>query len=458
MDPYIVHRLNFVQNLKTPSAVFISTEKNLEEGIREVKAYNIDKILTITNLLRQAGMDAVPCFLPEATDPSKIAVTAGGIQTPVLSPKEAKKTTEQIFDVLHNQLIQKHTSPYYLGTALPVEISQMADISQTSQRYMRGKSIDPDLYNQDATQIREKFGFHLEEDLYFEALNSPKIIPAEQLYQSNKKGLKSLYRGGTLGNMPYISLASRESKNLAYSTPDIKTALMYSGVEGSAYGSKIKCFTQTGESFSFGFLYEFDVDKKSVLFRDWGIERGDTPYLQKKSDEICEDEWIQKNLETPVFPSKNKLKQIYLHVRKEKQDYLYPIDTTNPKWQAMLALYTPADTSKRGYMIDRRQQILKKRKVYNTAKAKILGIFTKKLKPIEITSSVEDLIAAANITIERKKQQQKNKQEKKLQISRLRGISSTQKIKLITTEERKKQFTLPYAAKIGTVLKKYTIR
>ena len=79
MDKYNIHKLDFVQNLDVPCAIFIASDDSLENGIREVNSYNMKKILDITNSLRETGMDAVPCFCKEAADPSKIVVTAGGI-------------------------------------------------------------------------------------------------------------------------------------------------------------------------------------------------------------------------------------------------------------------------------------------------------------------------------------------------------------------------------------------
>lgn len=433
MNQYHAHKLDFVQNLEAPCAIFIATDTGLENGIREVNDYNIDSILDITNRLREAGMDAVPCFCEEAADPSKIVVTAGGIQTPVLNPKKAKEVTEQIYDTLCDKPIKENGYILYdLGTALPVEISQMADISYTSERYMEGKFIDANLNNPNSAQIREKYGFDLEEKLYREVIDSPKLIPVEELYQKNEKELTCLYRGGTIGDMPYVSLAARESKNLAYSSPDIKTALMYSGCGDSIYGSKIGIPTTGGESISFGFVYEFDAGKNCSLYSDYSIEQGRCPAIKKKTSEVSKKDWEGMGFEQPVSPSKNKVKNIYMHVRKEGKDYLYPIDQNDERFKALLALYRPADTSKRGYMIDRRKNILKDKKVYHSVQSKILGIFTKKLKPYELTHPKEELIKLANMTIEEKREKQEEQQCNKKTINpmikhlrQLRGVEKS---------------------------------
>ncbi len=449
MDEYTAHLFNFIQDFERPCAIFISTDQGREDGIREVKPSNIDKILEITNLLRKSGMNAVPCFSKEAADPSTIAVTGGGIQTPVLTPKEAQKTAEQIFKVLRYEQIKNQQNPYNLGTVLPVEISEMADIAQTSERCMRGKSINADMNNPQSAQIREKYGFNLEEQLYLEAFNSPKLIAAEETYKTNEQELKSLFRGGCLGDRPYISLAARESKNLAYSTPDIKTAMMYSGCDGN-YGAKMGVVGQNGEGLHFGFVYEFEAGKNCGLYRDYGIELGWTPKICKKSTEICKQDWKGLFLEAPVFPSKNKLKNIYMHIKKDGKDYLYPIDTKDERWKAMLALYRPTDRSKRGYMIERRRRILKEQKVYHTSKAKTFGIFTKRLKPIEISLSKEDLIKVANMTIEEKREQQKAQKNKTAQISRLRGVSGQSVSKPIAPQTiAKGKAVLAYHSKAG---------
>ena len=47
MDEYTAHLFNFIQDFERPCAVFISTDQGREDGIREVKPSNIDKILEI---------------------------------------------------------------------------------------------------------------------------------------------------------------------------------------------------------------------------------------------------------------------------------------------------------------------------------------------------------------------------------------------------------------------------
>lgn len=425
---YDRHKLDFIQNLKVPCAIFIATDDCLTSGIREVNSYNIDKILKITNSLREVGMEAVPCFCEEAADPSKIVVTAGGIQTPVLDPKKAKEVTEQIYATLMENPIKEKRNPICpLYTALPVEISQMADISLTSKPYMAGTFIDADMSNPLSTKIREKYGFGLEEELYREVVDSPKLIPVDDLYQKNEKTLTCLYRGGTIGDMPYISLAARESKNLAYSTPDIKTALIYSGCYKDSYGSNIKIPTERGDSIHFGFVYEFDAGEQCSLYKDWSIEQGGSPAIKKKTSEVSRKDWEGQSFEQPVFPSKNKVKNIYMHVRKDGEDYLYPINQKDERFNALLTLYRPTDTSKRGYMIDRRKNILKDKKVYHSFKAKTLGIFTKKLKPYEFNLSKEDLMKLANMTIEEKIAQQKENKTSRDSSTRLRQLRGIKK-------------------------------
>ena len=429
MDEYNNYKLDFIKNVEAPCALFVPIDSSLENGIREVNSFNIDKILDITNRLRKDGMDAVPCFYEEASDPSKIVVTAGGIQTPILKPKKAKEVAEQIyFTLFDKQLKEKGCLDYNLGLAFPVEISQMADISPVSKRYMEGNSINPDFNNPESDKIREKYGFDLEEKLYHKVINSSKLIPVEDFDSKNEKKLTSLYRGGTIGDMPYVSLAARESKNIAYSSPDIKTALIYSGCGHSPYGSKISIPTASGDSICFGFVYEFDAGKDCSLYQDYSIEQGFLPTIKKKTSDVLRTDWDGCNFEQPIFPSKNKLKNIYMHVRKDEKDYLYPIDQKDDHFKALLALYRPTDTSKRGYMIDRRKKILKDKKVYSDVKSKILGIFTKKLKPYELNLPKEELIKIANMTIEDKREKQRqeeiqsNKKSRKPIIKHLRHL------------------------------------
>lgn len=94
----------------------------------------------------------------------------------------------------------------------------------------------------------------------------------------------------------------------------------------------------------------------------------------------------------------------------------------------MLALYSPTDTSQRGYMISRRNNILNENKVYSSYMAKKFGIFKKKLPLIEPVDNKENILKAATFTIEDMRTSHtdntnKNNRETVDKIKMLRGLT-----------------------------------
>lgn len=434
----MLENLPFMQDLHSPCAVFIGTETDYGSFRKELTETNIDKVIETTNLLRENGIDAVPCFSEEAEAPSKTVVTATGIQTPVFKPKVAQEAAAKIKQILKDQKkkemrVKPGRDLLFKLPVYPVTFEQMAPISNTSKRFY-GDFCDPDLSNPNNNEVnatRKKYGFDLEYKLCNEALNSSSLLSSDQLAEKNSKSLQYVYRGGVLGNKPYTSLASSENKNIAYSSPDIKTAMQYSGCFGD-YGAKLKAFSPSSqESIRFGFVYEYKTAKDTSLFKDWAIERGENPSINQTSKSISRQDWENKAFETPVFPDKNKVNNIYLHLRKDGNDVFYPINQNDKRWQAMLSLYAPADTSKRGYMIGRRNNILRDKKVYSSYTAKTLGIFKKKLKPYQTDESKQELLRKSNTTIEELNTKTSNNnqtnmsyQERVQKIKELRGLSS----------------------------------
>lgn len=433
---YLENSLRYVKDLRKPCAIMINTFVSREQSnaSRFMYSSTVSECLKITNLLREKGIDAVPIFSEEASDPSKTIVSATGIQTPVLRPRQASKAAKEIMDIIYTQKNNWYLNE--LGMAMPVEIEQFAPVSYTSKNFYK-KTLEPDL-NPKAAQVREKYGFDLEYEICKSALDSSKLIQASKLCKQKGASITKLYRGGSLGDNPYAILTTKEGKSLAYATPDVGTALMYTGVSGS-YGSTCKAVSSlNNDSIKFGFLYEYAPDKNIVLFKDWDIEQGHLP----------EKDLRPEHTETPVFPQKNKLNNIYLHLRKDGQDVLYPLDLENKKHKAFLELYSPADTSCRGYMIERRNKILGEQKVHQSYKSKFMGIFNKKLEPYTTKLSLEEVQKISNITIEeikaKQRQEQQINQAKVRHLSDLRGALKPQPYNQVAkiSSEKNKQIKL----------------
>ncbi len=411
---FVSHKFCMLDDLTKPSAVVIGFA-GLHGGLRAVEADNIQTVMDTVNRLREHQIDAVPSFVPEAGDPSKTVVSPGGIQTPVLKPEAVKEAAKEIFDALavqdksYRQGFEEDkdyrgydASRFAICSALEVEqMSMPAIVSQRTSAAL----IDAGLLNPEGEEFvknREKFGFDLEYNLIKEAENKGDFLTLDDLRKENDTSLNKLYRGGCLGDRPWVSRASRENKNFAYSTPDVATATMYSGA--GQYNVGLKAFAeQEPEGVRFGFVYEFEAGKDAHLFGDYGLEQGYEPDVSRKAKDVRREDWEGLNLETPIMPQKNKLCNVYLHLKHGEEDRFYPIDRSDERWGAVLQMYRLADTSKRGYLIDRRRNVLEEKKVYSSLNnTKSLGIFKKKVQPLVLTESPEKLIKEANLTIEEK--------------------------------------------------------
>ena len=120
----------------------------------------------------------------------------------------------------------------------------MQPIAATSKSCY-GDFLEVDLNSgKEAVAIREKYGFDLEYKLCTEAMNSSSLRSQEDLASKHAKQLQYLYRGGALGDKAYAVLANRENKSIAYSTPDITVAQMYSGCDCN-YGTKLRAYSQS---------------------------------------------------------------------------------------------------------------------------------------------------------------------------------------------------------------------
>lgn len=426
MDGYIdtnKHKFALLHDQRSPCAVFIGNHNSMScNGIIKVNDWNYDAILQTVDQLRKNNIDAVPVFSELSLDPSKTIVTAGGIQTPVLEPNKLELAAKQIFKALDcGKLGEKYQGRYAgysdqdLATCAPVDFFQMAPVSEISKN-VYGKSFEAGLTHPNSDEfvkLRKEYGFDLEYEL-ISGIEDKDLLPVEQIQKDNQFSLNSLYRGGCLGDTPYISFASRESKAFTYATPDIKCAEMYSGL-GDGYGVHLSAISSEGkETKNFGLIYEFQAAPTTRLYGDYDIEQGYQPYISAPSANIKDSEWSGRNLETTITQSQNKLKNIYIHIKKDGNDMLYPIPLKDKKWQAFLALYRSSDTCLRGYMIDRRRKILAEKKVFSSLNnRKKFGIFKSKVKPISWElNNKEKTMKLANLTIEEK--QLLNKQHKEM--------------------------------------------
>lgn len=410
----VKHKFMPLEGQKSPCAVFIGFNTVMDSGIRTIDRGNYEEIAATVQRLRQNGIDAVPVFSELAADPFKTVVTAGGIQTPVLKPGKLEKAAKQIFDVLNPRQIRKEPRGSYKGynsenfvVCSAVEINQMAPVAPISNN-IYSKTFESGLTHPDTLEyvkLREQYGFDLEYDLVKES-EGQKLLMTKDIKARNSDSLKYVYRGGCLADNPYTVYAARETKYFAYATPDVMCAKMYSGCEDYGYGVHLRATSAKEEkNKAYGLVYEMEAAPKTELYTDWSLEQGHHAEKSAPSKDIKPSDWDGYNMETVVTPSKNKLKNVYLHLKRGDVDMFYPIPLKDKRWQAFLALHRSSDTCLRGFMMERRQKILSERKVYSSLNnKKILGLFKAKVKPLELDVENKDMaITAANLTIEEKR-------------------------------------------------------
>lgn len=413
---------------KAPTAIFIGFNTVMDSGIRKVGNGSYDEIAATVQRLRQNGIDAVPSFSEQATNPAKTVVTAGGIQTPVLKPEKLEEAAKQIFEALEPRKIREERGSYkgynserFVACA-PVEFDNMAPVAPISTN-IYSKTFEPGLTHpntEEYVKLREKFGFNLEYDLVKEA-EGKELLTIEQIKAKNADELKYVYRGGCLGDNPHTVFAARETKYFAYVTPDVGCAKMYSGLDDYGYGVHLRAASSKAEETKpYGLVYEMEAAPETGLYSDWSLEQGHRPLKFGPSKEIKAADWDGKNMETAATPSTNKMKGVYLHIEKDGKDMFYPIPLKDKRWQAFLALHRSSDTCLRGFMMERRQKVLSERKVYGSLNnEKVLGLFKKKVKPFDFAAlDREKAIKEANLTIEEKRAAQAKSADSKQQEAR----------------------------------------
>ena len=276
--------------------------------------------------LSNKELNAVRSDKQEKLDINKILVGEKGIETPILSPREALEMAVQIHDVLKDESAIR-------GFALPKTPESLCYTStNTSSQINVSKELECNSKSDELTTMLEEKGLTVDEFIskqLKEGMGYPEIDTAET---TEKNFCKSLYRGGTLGANPYAVVASMRAKDCAYATPDMKLAKYYShGLEGNYDRAKVD-----GLYVDYGFIYEFEAKEDQRYFCNYGIEEGGD---FSKGGEYSEES-SELLYETPVFAHQNPLKNIYLvandkvvKITNDKGEYL------NKDWENLAQLH-----------------------------------------------------------------------------------------------------------------------
>ena len=416
LERVITEKIDFLNylNLQEPHALFIPFTTN---NYQEIPAW-YEREQVVIDALRAVGIDAVLHCSKEAEDPAKTVVTSGGVQTQILSSKEAKKAAKIIIEAILLAEFPKSDifDDRYVMFPKPVQIEQLCssyekktDIiwQEGGNSYLEAYHPNKDIYN----KIRNNYGPNFEFELLDEVLNNEQLLTLDNFYEKNMNKINYLYRGATQGENPYALLTYKESKALAYATPSIKVASKYTGLDNvckygitEAYKTNSP-FTLNAykdeESISFGFIYEYEATNDIRLWDDWGLEKGGSYLFDSKKNEFSNSTLFDevnnegktylwdKEWETPIYPENNKCVNKYIHIVTDGKDCYFKIPENNKRWQAFLSLYNTSDITLDDHMAKRREAIIKSPKVY-PLEPKVLGVFRKKIKPKDFKKDFEE--------------------------------------------------------------------
>lgn len=282
------------------------------------------RIDEIVSMLRKEGIDAMPYYDPKAAEnPNAFIVDGTGVRSPFFEPQDAIRATADVFETMKRNGLKT-------SRALPV--TRQSLIPAITRAYV-DKTIDV-AQNNPAEENVDAF--------LSKQLNTVAEMPAVK----EKSG--KLYRGGTLGNMPFALTFHRCPRDAAYATNDFKMAATYAdGVKGAGLR-----YQKTDDK-TYGFIYEFEPKENQRYYSMAGIER------PEGSAECVGHADNRADYETLIVPDRNPLSAIYLKV----DDKVVQIADNNgylsKDWEKFSALTSPRNISENNdFMAARRNRQL----------------------------------------------------------------------------------------------------
>jgi hypothetical protein len=172
-------------------------------------------------------------------DASKILVTDTGIKLPLQKPEDAIAQISDIVNVL------KINNVNIEGYAHPVTKDELTRSTSARTNVIDCSQFDDDkikeILERRQTTYDEFVGDRLDEAM-------SKAMSSEDIKDmAVSKYMQSIYRGGTLGNQPYATVADRECKDFVYASPSFRTAMGYARGLGASY--------KTVKGHRYGFIY-----------------------------------------------------------------------------------------------------------------------------------------------------------------------------------------------------------
>ena len=273
----------------------------------------------LVSILNAAGLNACSEKDKEAADTSSFVVLSNGIITPFMEKKWISKRLSKIKECMLQCGMRVG------GHVAPISIEQIRT-PQTQHDEKKEEKIN----------------------LYFSLLNDLKENNISDVKEQVCSDKNSLFRGGLLGEKAFtanIDISANTPhclrKSYAMATKNAEYAIRY------ANSGCVLNLSDVNTTHSYGFLYEYSRSGNETYFPDRGIERAPSTAILPVGEEI----------ETAVFPHKNKLKHIYLVSHEIKGDKtttsIFPLSLNNPLHKKFLELHNPVDTRIKGHLKER---------------------------------------------------------------------------------------------------------
>lgn len=291
--------------------------------------FSEDEVLKLINALKKKGINALSKQDEKSQDPSTVVVMNNGIITPFMDKETITSIMPQIKKVMSdcNFSVGGHISPVtFEQLRSPLKTEGNPENTDFMHKFMS------DFENQSSTEISEIKD--LNELTTFDG--KIKVSPdRHELLSFDKKNDESgrpyVWRGGVLGDKPFIANINTESqeahalrKSWAMATPSIRYAADYATRNPELAG--------LDRSHGIGFLYQYATSETDEFFPDRGIERQPDPGHIGNREEL------------PLLSYKHPVKNIFFYYAKGDEGcYLMRLDKDNPAHRQLLELYEPKE-------------------------------------------------------------------------------------------------------------------
>ncbi len=269
--------------------------------------------------------------------------------------------------------VQKEDAQLY--TQILTEINnKYQDLAQTqSWNLENANNLAKDVFEKHSSELtpyqNQVFVDTMCKEAYANGID-PSILDENVKTAAQTGKLNSVFHAGASSD-PYAVLCREDNMNFIYGAAgvtgmaDIEVngrSQTPDGCLGYAFGksSHNKKSLSSGST-QFGFLFEYESSGAKQEFI--GIDRSG---IDIKIDDFNAERLEGSYDETAVLPHQNKLKKIYVATQDAKGErVLFPIEVNengtakDKRWQTFLDLHKPIDDNPKGYMVERRNNLIK---------------------------------------------------------------------------------------------------